>query len=303
MTLRIRENHLLIKSERLFYDGEVQNLEHTDLTFLATTISLIRYQQLNAMKTRFGLTAEKYDIRLLLDTLPSPTTASSASRSAPASPSGWSDLPSDTEDTFFFSPEEAEDFHREKRRKLIEKNREERLKARLAEDGEEEQVEEEEVWGGSDEEPEPTQKQLMERTAVHLLTSPNPAQLEMRILANHGKDKRFAFLRGRWSRMWRLVKGKARMEKEQKESEKKNGPGLGGLDAYGDSDDNDDSDAASSDPGVHGKEVEEEAENLEPPPPPLPLVDPRDDDAVKALRRQRAKEWADKRRAEKADKI
>jgi hypothetical protein len=69
----------------------------------------------------------------------------------PSSPGGWSDLPSDAEDTFFFSPEEVEDFRRDKRRRLIDRTREERLKARRAEDGEGSE-EEEEPWAGSDEE-------------------------------------------------------------------------------------------------------------------------------------------------------
>jgi hypothetical protein len=70
------------------------------------------------------------------------------------SPGGWSDLPSDTEDTFFLSPSEVEDYRRDKRRKLIDSYREERVRARRAEDGDEEEEEEEEreVWGGSDEE-------------------------------------------------------------------------------------------------------------------------------------------------------
>ena len=72
------------------------------------------------------------------------------------SPGGWSDLPSDSEDTFFFSPDELEDYHREKRRRTIDQVREERLKARLAEDeglnGEVEADGEGDVWGGSDEE-------------------------------------------------------------------------------------------------------------------------------------------------------
>ena len=74
--------------------------------------------------------------------------------SQPDSPSGWSDLPSDTEDTFFFTPDETEDFRREKRRRLIEQTREERLKARMEEDHmeDEEIQEDEDVWGGSDEE-------------------------------------------------------------------------------------------------------------------------------------------------------
>lgn len=46
----------------------------------------------------------------------------------------------------------------------------------------------------------------MERTAASIAKSPNPQQLEMRILANHGSDPRFAFLRGRWKQSWALIK-------------------------------------------------------------------------------------------------
>ena len=57
---------------------------------------------------------------------------------------------------FFFSQDEADDFRREKKRKLMERTREERLKARMLEDGVDEEAahlgEEEDVWGGSDEE-------------------------------------------------------------------------------------------------------------------------------------------------------
>jgi len=74
--------------------------------------------------------------------------AAEASQDTPDSPGGWSDLPSDAEDTFFFSPEEAEDYHRDKKRRYLEQVREERLQARQAEEGETP----EEVWGRSDEE-------------------------------------------------------------------------------------------------------------------------------------------------------
>lgn len=89
----------------------------------------------------------RYDARLLLESLPSFDTSQPAD--GRQSPTGWSDLPSDTEDTFFFSPEETEDFHREKRRRIIEQSREDRLKALRAEREEEPQ---EDIWGGSDEE-------------------------------------------------------------------------------------------------------------------------------------------------------
>jgi hypothetical protein len=86
---------------------------------------------------------------LLLDDLPLHMKTAHEPGS-PGSPSGWSDLPSDTEDTFFFSPEEAEDYRREKRRRIIDQNRETRLKA--LRDADPDGEPEEEVWGGSDEE-------------------------------------------------------------------------------------------------------------------------------------------------------
>ncbi|KAH0835574.1 hypothetical protein J3R83DRAFT_9279 [Lanmaoa asiatica] len=49
-----------------------------------------------------------------------------------------SDLPSDSEDTFFFSPDELEDYRREKRRRLIDRGREERLSYIATVDGQKE---------------------------------------------------------------------------------------------------------------------------------------------------------------------
>jgi hypothetical protein len=94
----------------------------------------------------------RYDARLLLDSLPQALPQDSLRTSlSPDSPTGWSDLPSDTEDTFFFAPEEAEDFRREKRRRLMDKNREERLKALRAEGGEDDGYQEEENWASDEE--------------------------------------------------------------------------------------------------------------------------------------------------------
>lgn len=66
----------------------------------------------------------RYDARLILDSLPNRTGGR-----RPSSPSGWSDIPSDTEDTFFFGRAEAEDYRRDKRRRLMESAHEERLRA------------------------------------------------------------------------------------------------------------------------------------------------------------------------------
>ena len=75
----------------------------------------------------------------------------------------------------------------------------------------------------------------MQRTALHIGASPNPAQLEMRILANHGADRRFAFLRGRWSKCWKAMTDHARTEIIRRDEP----AGLGGLAGYGSDDDSD----------------------------------------------------------------
>ncbi|KAI0697921.1 hypothetical protein BC835DRAFT_730265 [Cytidiella melzeri] len=245
-----------------------------------------------------ALWLNRYDVRLLLEALPSSASGRVlASESGRLSPTGWSDLPSDTEDTFFFSPAEAEDYHREKRRRTIDQSREERLKAMRAEAGEDEKQVDEEVWGGSDEEPDEAQKELMRRTATHILSTPNPAQLEMRILANHGADKRFAFLRGRWSRAWKTTKGRVRLgleaERIQNTAEREERVGLGGLAGYGDSD------ASEEDEGAEESAAENDKpkENAEEDGPEVAVS--LSEDALKEARRARAKEWAEKRRASK----
>lgn len=83
--------------------------------------------------------------------------------------------------------------------------------------------------------PDEEQKELMQRTANHLLASPNPTQLEMRILANHGTDKRFDFLRGRWARAWNLLKAKERQRKQNIADASSVKP-LGTLAGYGSDD-------------------------------------------------------------------
>jgi len=162
---------------------------------------------------------------------------------------------------FFFSPEEAEDYRRDKRRRLLTQNHEERLKAIQQTEGEVV----EDVWGDSDEEPDDQQKELMRRTATHLISSPNPAQLEMRILANHGADKRFSFLRGRWSRFWKSTKAHLKQEKE--------GAGLGDLAGYG---------SGESDSEEHATKVE---------------IANDDERATMEIKRARLKQWSENRRA------
>lgn len=112
----------------------------------------------------------------------------------------------------------------------------------------------------------------MKRTAASIMSTGNPAQLEMRILANHGADKRFAFLRGRWKAAWMAMKRNAEKEEEAKKSS--SADGLGNLADYGDSDEEED---------------ETKPEVAKSP------------EADLAARQARAKVWAESRRASKSN--
>ena len=148
--------------------------------------------------------------------------------------------------------------------------------------------------------------ELMRRTAAHISRANNDAQLRARILAHHGADVRFAFLRGRWSRAWALAQAEAnRAEREKAQS----AGALGGLTGYGsgsedDAEDDNDSDGAvdgtsdnvtertqvlegSAEDGQATREFEAQSE----------------EDALRAAqeaRRAKAREWTEKRRAAKA---
>lgn len=140
----------------------------------------------------------------------------------------------------------------------------------------------------------------MRRTATHVLSSPNPAQLEMRILANHGADARFAFLKGRWARAWRLAKAHAQLDRakaEQAQAQAKAEVGLGGLAGYGGSDSESGSDAGEAGDAPADEVAEGEGSGTGP-----PAENTLDtaEDQVKAARRARAKEWAEKRRLAQA---
>ncbi|KAG6847911.1 hypothetical protein H0H93_004991 [Arthromyces matolae] len=216
------------------------------------------------------------------------------------SPGGWSDLPSDNEDVFFLDPEEVDDFRRDKKRRHLEELREERLKGRLAEEGEPIDAAEE-IWGGSDEEPDDTQRELMHRTANHILSSPNATQLEARILANHGTDPRFSFLRGRWSNAWKIIKGKSRLAKQNEDQERKQQSTniLGGLTGYGSGSDEDDDSDKDEDNEERGVQKEIETDDLKVPQPSQPPQ--MTEEEIKETRRARAKEWTQKYRLQKND--
>ena len=136
----------------------------------------------------------------------------------------------------------------------------------------------------------------MRRTATHLSSSPNAAQLEMRILANYGSDRRFAFLRGRWSRRWNVIKAKARLgAKENDHQTGKETHGLGLVTGY-ESDDDSDSDSG----GVSKDKDAVTTTAVHSPPAEPPDSTAAVEEAAKLeARRKRAKEWAEKRRETK----
>lgn len=98
-----------------------------------------------------------YDARLLLTSLPDTSTHKASEKLV--AEDGWDDLPSDSEDLFCFSINEADDIRREKRRRLVEFNHRARLLAIKAADSEEPPINN---WG-SDEEVAYTQCSRMTR--------------------------------------------------------------------------------------------------------------------------------------------
>jgi hypothetical protein len=273
--------------------------------FFSASLSL----SLCILRSRIAIT-HRYDARLLLDALPtmtpdSPTTASGPPHSRPDSAAGWSDLPSDSEDTFFLTPTETADLHRTKRLRHLDALRTARLRA-LSPDPDPDAQRETDPWGSSDEEPDATQMELMSRTAAHIARAANDAQLRARILAHHGADPRFAFLRGRWDRAWVRAQADARRD-VLAEREVQSAGALGGLTGYGSESEDDggeevaDRGTSGGDaaehvivpmgavPGVRDEAVQDEAEPEE-----LTVR------AVQEVRRAKAREWAEKRRAAKA---
>ena len=117
----------------------------------------------------------------------------------------------------------------------------------------------------------------------------------MRILANHGTDKRFAFLRGRWSRAWKTEKERAKQR--EVEEGKKIQPhttltSLGGLASYGDSDTDggelEDAPTAETEDATHTSCTQDSHNNEE---------------EKKEARKIRAREWTMRRRAEQSSQL
>jgi hypothetical protein len=151
---------------------------------------------------------------------------------------------------------------------------------------------------------------LMRRTAAHTVRANNDAQLRARILAHHGADVRFAFLRGRWSHAWALAQAEANRAVLEEEREKaQNADALGGLTGYGSGseDDAEDDDDGDGDDAVDGSSdnVTERTQVLEGAAGDGQATQEAQSEevalrAAQEARRAKAREWAEKRRAAKA---
>jgi len=119
---------------------------------------------------------------------------------------------------------------------------------------------------------------LMNRTAAHIHDCRNRAQLEMRILANHGSDPRFAFLRGRWKKAWDRAKASAISSMVN--------PSLSALGGMVDYDESDES---------NGNSNSEQEGEIHPVDDSIAIRPTKEEDA-KMQRRERVREWSAKRR-------
>lgn len=139
--------------------------------------------------------------------------------------------------------------------------------------------------------PDAAQVELMQRTAAHVVRATNDAQLRARILAHHGADARFAFLRGRWGRAWARAQVDARREVL---AEREAQGALGGLTGYGSGSESEGepSEGGGDDAGAAGSDGGED--NVK-----MVVIEPAARTTQEA-RRAKAREWAQKRRAERA---
>ena len=133
----------------------------------------------------------------------------------------------------------------------------------------------------------------MKRTAAHVVRATNDAQLRARILAHHGADTRFAFLRGRWGRAWARAQAEARREVL---AEREAQGALGGLTGYGSGSGSGSESESEHSGGGGGNGSGEDSAHM------VVIAQTAEEPAVRTTqeaRRAKAREWAQKRRAER----
>ncbi|GAK64230.1 uncharacterized protein PAN0_004d2440 [Moesziomyces antarcticus] len=132
-----------------------------------------------------SVVSDRFDAVHLLTELP----AKSSSGVGQDGDEGWSDLDSDAEDVFYMTDSEAAAFTHDRARARLEAQHTARVAAMPSPSPPASEYEEEEDALAK------SQFELMRKTARVLAESGHPAQLELKILANHAADARFDFLR------------------------------------------------------------------------------------------------------------
>ncbi|KNZ52071.1 hypothetical protein VP01_3702g2 [Puccinia sorghi] len=203
----MRETNLKIHTRQSHFSLHIRQDSSSQLN--------IDHQQKRSKKNHHAHIPREYDARLLLSPPPSSTTLSNLDpqiTSPPGqSPTGYSDLPSDHEEMFYFEPQERLEIAQNLRRKLRRRRDDERT-TRIKLREEEDRLHEEQLRLSKVSQiniPPAEQIALMKRTLDALKASPSPSLLEIRILTNHGHDPRFSsFLRreGKWSAYWESMK-------------------------------------------------------------------------------------------------
>lgn len=141
--------------------------------------------------------------------------------------------------------------------------------------------------------------ELMRRTASHVVRATNDAQLRARILAHHGADPRFAFLRGRWGRAWARAQASAHRD-VLAEREAQSSGALGGLTGYGSGSEDDDAVDEGGGGVTEPVPVLEEASDVQSPQEAAQSEEELALRVAQEARRAKAREWAEKRRAARA---
>jgi hypothetical protein len=141
--------------------------------------------------------------------------------------------------------------------------------------------------------PDAAQVELMQRTAAHVVRATNDAQLRARILAHHGADARFAFLRGRWGRAWARAQADARRKVL---AEREAQGALGGLTGYGSGSGSE----SEGEPSSAGGGDDDAGAGIDGGEDDVQVVIETAARTTQEARRAKAREWAQKRRAERA---
>ncbi|KAK4058223.1 hypothetical protein OIO90_000962 [Microbotryomycetes sp. JL221] len=240
---------------------------------------------------------DKYDALNLLPTLPFSLEQSPPSP-APSS-TGFSDMPSDSEELFYFDQQTREDIARDKKRRRLERERDERIRQI-----DQATAREQEQNAVQDEEPSQTQLDMMRKLNSTLLAATDPKMLEIRIMTKYSTDERFDFLKknGRFRKYWEQIREDSRQKQNADKEAELVKSTLVGYGCDSDNDQAEDCRRNKTEPALPpSTEIATTVENG--------ATAEVNDDSTAAQRKKReeraakAKAWAERRKAERAQPV